>query len=68
MIMLMNKRTANDVRILQRSSIELMVTPTGFRNLDGWSRSGDSFYLLLELLANTSRLLIPEVLHSSNHD
>jgi len=39
MIMLMNKRTANDVRILQRSSIELMVTPTGFRNLDGWSRS-----------------------------
>jgi CubicO group peptidase (beta-lactamase class C family) len=39
MIMLMNQGTVNGVRILQPSSIELMVTPTGFRNADGWSQS-----------------------------
>jgi CubicO group peptidase (beta-lactamase class C family) len=39
MIMLMNKGTANGVEILEPSSVVLMVTPTGFRNLDGWNQS-----------------------------
>jgi CubicO group peptidase (beta-lactamase class C family) len=39
MIMLMNKGTANGVKILEPSSVVLMVTPTGFRNLDGWNQS-----------------------------
>ena len=39
MIMLMNKGTANGVRILEPSSVESMITPTGFRNEDGWNQS-----------------------------
>ena len=39
MIMLMNKGIGNNTRILAPSSVEPMVTPTGFRNLDGWSQS-----------------------------
>ena len=39
MIMLLNKGTANGVRILTPASVELRVTPSGFRNLDGWSQS-----------------------------
>jgi CubicO group peptidase (beta-lactamase class C family) len=38
MLMLMNKGTANGVKILEPSSVELMVTPSGFRNLDGWNQ------------------------------
>lgn len=38
-IMLVNKGTANGIRILTPASVELMVTPTGFRNLDGWNQS-----------------------------
>jgi CubicO group peptidase (beta-lactamase class C family) len=37
MLMLMSKGTANGARILSPSSVELMVTPSGFRNLDGWN-------------------------------
>ena len=39
MIMLMNKGTSNGVRILDPSSVELMITPTGVRNSDGWNQS-----------------------------
>ena len=38
MLMLMNKGTANGAKILEPSSVELMVTPSGFRNLDGWNQ------------------------------
>lgn len=39
MIMLMKKGTSNGVRILDPSSVELMITPTGVRNSDGWNQS-----------------------------
>lgn len=38
MLMLMNKGAANGTRILESASVELMVTPSGFRNLDGWNQ------------------------------
>jgi CubicO group peptidase (beta-lactamase class C family) len=38
MLMLMNKGTANGAKILEPSSAELMMTPSGFRNLDGWNQ------------------------------
>jgi CubicO group peptidase (beta-lactamase class C family) len=37
MLMLMGKGTANGAKILLPSSVELMVTPSGFRNV-GWSQ------------------------------
>jgi CubicO group peptidase (beta-lactamase class C family) len=39
MIMLMNKGTSDGVRFLEPSSVELMITPTGMRNSDGWNQS-----------------------------
>lgn len=39
MIMLTGKGTSNGVRILDAASVELMLTPTGMRNSDGWSQS-----------------------------
>jgi len=38
MLMLMNGGDAGGVQILKPSSVELMVTPSGFRNLDGWNQ------------------------------
>jgi CubicO group peptidase (beta-lactamase class C family) len=38
MLMLMNKGSVNGNLILQPSSVALMVTPSGFRNLDGWNQ------------------------------
>jgi CubicO group peptidase (beta-lactamase class C family) len=38
MLMLMNKGSVNGKAVLQPSSVDLMVTPSGFRNLDGWSQ------------------------------
>jgi hypothetical protein len=39
MIMLTKKGLGNGVRILDAASVELMITPTGMRNSDGWSQS-----------------------------
>jgi CubicO group peptidase (beta-lactamase class C family) len=38
LLMLMNKGTVNGKVILQPTSVELMVTPSGFRNLNGWNQ------------------------------
>jgi CubicO group peptidase (beta-lactamase class C family) len=38
MLMLLNRGTANGVKILEPSSVQLMMTQSGFRNLDGWAQ------------------------------
>jgi CubicO group peptidase (beta-lactamase class C family) len=38
MLMLMSRGTLDGKQVLQPSSVELMVTPTGLRNLDGWAQ------------------------------
>jgi CubicO group peptidase (beta-lactamase class C family) len=38
MLMLMNHGTLDGKRILQPSSVDLMTTPIGLRNLDGWAQ------------------------------
>lgn len=38
MIMLMNGGTLDGVRILNQSSVDSMISPSGFRNLDGWTQ------------------------------
>jgi hypothetical protein len=45
-LMLMKNGTLNGVYILEPQSVELMMTPTGFRNLDGWQQGieGASYF------------------------
>jgi CubicO group peptidase (beta-lactamase class C family) len=38
MLMLVNGGTVEGNQILKSSSVELMITPTGLRNLDGWTQ------------------------------
>jgi CubicO group peptidase (beta-lactamase class C family) len=38
MLMLMNGGAVDGKRILQQSSVDLMMTPIGLRNLDGWAQ------------------------------
>lgn len=38
MLMILNKGVVDGVRVLSVSSAELMLTPSGFRNADGWNQ------------------------------
>ena len=38
MMMLMNRGTLDGVRILNQSSVDLMITPSSFRNSEGWTQ------------------------------